>query len=169
MTDDELKLFKERLDWIEKIGTENMKLHHVSADNLAKDSATTLTVLLAGLGGSLAYAAKAFDEWSSLSAGASALTVWLSVLSFYLVKKCLMTTAIPQVYNEPRNFLDKNYTIHELREAELVNLQVRIDDAAKRNANLAKHLNRVRRLAIASPVVFATGICLYLAAKACWG
>jgi hypothetical protein len=97
------------------------------------------------------------------------LTVWLSILSFYLVKKCLMATAIPQVYNEPRNFLDTNYTIHELREAELTNLQARIDDAAKRNANLAKYLNRVRKLAIASPVVFATGICLYLAVTACLG
>lgn len=156
-------LTKEDIEWIEKVGCENMKVHHVSADNLAKDAATTLTVLLAGLGGSLAYAAKAFDEWhwTNLSAGATALTVWFACLGLYLVVKCLMATPIPHIYNEPKNFVQPGYTVLEIREAELENLQKRIDQAALRNSRLATHLNIARRLAVASPIVFGLGVYVF--------
>lgn len=154
---------KERLEWIEKAGIENMKLHHVSADNLAKDSATTLTVLLAGMGASLAYAAKAFDlgSWSWLTVGAAALTLWLAALGFYLVMKCLMATPIPQIYNEPVNLNISGLDFQEIREAELENLQVRINGAAQRNRELARHLNLVRRLAVTSPFIFIASVLIF--------
>jgi hypothetical protein len=63
-----------RLDWIEQAGIENMKTHHVSADNLAKDSGTTLTLLLAGMAGGLTYAGKGVQEgsWTPFTVGAAA-------------------------------------------------------------------------------------------------
>lgn len=133
-----------------------MKLHHVCADNLAKDSATTLTVLLAGMGGSFTYAVKVFDSgsWSALTIGAFFLTIWFAALGFYLVMKCLMATPIPQIYNEPTHLNAKGVDWEVIREAELGNLQARINDAVQRNRALAKHLNRVRKLAVSSPLVF---------------
>ncbi|WP_343725515.1 hypothetical protein [Herbaspirillum huttiense] len=155
----------DRLEWIEKAGIENMKLHHVCADNLAKDSATTLTVLLAGIGGSLAYAIKAFEggSWTWIMAGATALTMWLVILGFYLVTKCLMATPIPQIYNEPKNLNAEGFSFDALREAELENLQERIAKAGARNKELAKHLNRARTLAVCSPGVFILASGLYSA------
>jgi hypothetical protein len=154
-----------RLDWIEKAGIENMKMHHTTADVLAKEAAVTLTVLLAGAGGGLAYAAKAVEShsWTWLSIGAWAFTAWLLLVSWYLVSKCLMIEAIPQIYNEPRNLNDPDYDFDQLREAEMLGLQLRIDEAAARNDLVATHLNRARRLTIASPLIF-----ILAAALAAW-
>lgn len=158
----------DRLEWLEKAGIENMKLHHVSADNLAKDSATTLTVLLAGMGGSLAYAAKELEvgTWTWMTFGCAALTAWFAGLGFYLVVKCLMATPLPQVYNEPQNLNVPALTFDELREGELENLQARIKDAGARNKELAKHLNRARKLAVISPAIFIFAVGLYWALPA---
>lgn len=158
----------DQLEWLEKAGIENMKLHHVCADNLAKDSGTTLTVLLAGMGGSLAYAAKGLESntitWFSI--GASALTIWFACLGFYLVIKCLMATALPQIYNEPANLNVPNVSFDKLRQAELLNLQARINLAVQRNGAIAYHLNWVRRLAVASPFVFAVSAIIF---RRWWG
>lgn len=147
---------EKRLDWLEKAGIENMKAHYTCADALAKEAATTLTVLLAGIGGGLAYASKAAEQgkWTALSIGATAFTTWLIGVAWYLVTKALMLEAIPQVYNEPKNLDDPNEDLNYLKECELLSLQQRIDDAASRNGKLAMRLNRARRLAIASPLVF---------------
>jgi len=147
---------KEWFEWIEKAGIENMKLHHVSADNLAKDAATTLTVLLAGMGGSFTYAVKVFDTgtWNWLTVGATALTLWFAILGFYLVIKCLMATPIPQIYNEPANLSVSGIDFDDVRRQELDNLQARINEAARRNRLIARQLNVVRRLAVSSPLIF---------------
>lgn len=146
----------ERLDWIEKAGIENMKVHHTCADTLAKEAATTLALLLVGMGGGMAYAAKAIDahSWNWFAVGAAAFTIWLLALSWYLVTKCLMVEPIPQIYNEPKNLNDPPEDFDHMRECELLSLQKRIDDSAARNGRLASRLNLARRLAIASPAIF---------------
>ncbi|MFM0245205.1 hypothetical protein [Paraburkholderia sediminicola] len=146
-----------RLDWIEKSAIENLKSHHNAADIIAKEASTTLTVLLAGAAGGLAYAAKAFDThnltWFSF--GAVAFTAWMAWLSYRCVTECLMISPIPQIYNEPRNLDAPELSFNDLREAEILGIQDRIDKAAKRNADLSACLNRIRKLAVASPGVFA--------------
>ncbi|WP_429498962.1 hypothetical protein ACQUFY_08545 [Robbsia andropogonis] len=147
---------KERLDWIEKAGLENMKLHHACADTLSKEAATTLTLSLAGMGGGLAYAAKSLDQghWTWFAVGAAAFTAWLCYVSWYLTTKCLMMREIDQVYNEPKNLDSPDDTLEYLRRCELLSLQIRIDSAGQRNARLAGHLNKARKFAIGSPLVF---------------
>ena len=49
------------LEWIEKQAQESLKARFATADIVAKEAQTTLTVLLAGVGGSAAYAAKIFE------------------------------------------------------------------------------------------------------------
>ncbi|WP_175729037.1 hypothetical protein [Burkholderia ambifaria] len=146
----------ELLEWVENSAIENLKAHHACADVVAKDAATTLTVFLAALGGGLAYAAKALEQHSLnwLSVGAMAFTGWFLVLSLLLVSRCLMVRAMPSIYNEPRNIFQPEFSIDDLKEAELQGLQQRIDMAATGNAKVVKSLNRLRLAAAASPIVF---------------
>jgi hypothetical protein len=67
-----------------------------------------------------------------------------------------MISPIPQIYNEPRNLNAPELTFRELREAEMLGMQNRIDEIAKRNGELARRLNIIRKLAVTSPIVFAT-------------
>jgi hypothetical protein len=149
---------KDRLDWIEKSAIENLKAHHASADVIAKEATTTLTVLLAGVAGGLAYTGKALNthSWTWFSFGAAIFTAWITWLSYRCVKECLMISPIPQIYNEPRNLNAPELTFRELREAEMLGMQNRIDEIAKRNGELARRLNIIRKLAVTSPIVFAT-------------
>ncbi len=133
---------KERLDWIEKSAIENMKAHHASADVIAKEASTTLAVEA--------------DSWTWYSFGAAMFTAWLTLLSYRCVTGCLMISPIPQIYNEPRNLDAPELTLSELRESEILGLQGRINEAAVRNGKLSKRMNRIRRLAVASPLVFLT-------------
>ncbi|MDR8873540.1 hypothetical protein [Burkholderia multivorans] len=147
---------KDRLDWIEKAGIENMKTQHACADYLIKEASTTLTITLAGMGGGLAYAVKAIEahHWSWLSVGAGAFTAWLLFTSWYITTKCLMVSTIDQVYNDPKNLDAPEDTFEYLRQCELLSLQERISRTAKRNAQYAERLNRARKFAIFSPAIF---------------
>lgn len=146
----------DKLDWIEAAALENMKAHHASADAIAKDAATTLTIFLAAMAGGLTYAAKGIDQnsWTWLPVGATAFTIWFFVLSALLVWKCLMMRPIPSGYNEPSNLNQPGFELDELKEAELGLLQDRINGAATRNAAVARWLNALRLSAVASPLVF---------------
>ncbi|WP_316872950.1 hypothetical protein [Ralstonia edaphi] len=153
---DAAKEEKDRIDWIEKSAIENLKAHHATADIVAKEASTTLTVLLAGAAGGLAYAGKAIDttSWTWYSFGTAAFTAWMTWLCYRCVTECLMVSELPQIYNEPRNLDAPDLSLNELRESEILGLQGRIDITAKRNGELSSRLNRIRRLAVASPIVF---------------
>ncbi|MFY1957096.1 hypothetical protein ACOTCL_29065 [Achromobacter xylosoxidans] len=146
----------ELLDWVEKAAVENLKQHHQAADMIAKEATTTLTVLLAGMAGALAYAAKAVDTgaWGWLPVGAAAFSAYLLVLGLCLVLGCLRIGDIPAIYNEPKNLLHPDLSLDQVRRYELENAQARINDAAARNHRVATTLNRVRLAAILSPLVF---------------
>lgn len=82
-------------DWIEKSAVENLKQRVECADVLAKEAATTLTVLLAGAGGSLAYAVKAADgDFSASVLIAAFVCVWLASCAIWLVLTCLKISTI---------------------------------------------------------------------------
>lgn len=145
------------LDWAEKAGLESIKLHHQAADDLGKEATTTLTVLLAGAGGALAYSAKAIDGGgaSPLAVSSGAACVWLFVLCAILVQKCLKVRDIAAQINEPLNLFQPEYDLDALREVELKNLQERINQVRERNEKTAYWLNGVRLAAIATPAVGA--------------
>lgn len=141
----------ETLEWIEKAALENLRGHLQIADGLAKESATTLTILLAALSGAFGYALSV----SEYRIGSVALTAYLFALCFVLVTRCMMIKEFPATTNEPRNLNQQGFSFDALRNAELKNLQDRIDQAAQRNAITAQWLNRVRLGAICSPLIFA--------------
>lgn len=145
------------IDYAEKAGLENIRFRLQNSETLAKEASSTLTVLLAGMGGSLAYAAKLFEEGtpSALMVGAAAVSAWLMVASILLVVFCMLTTSLPSPTNEPSNLYQKAFALEAIREVELRNLDERIKEVAARNHRVAAWLDRARLLAVSSPIVFA--------------
>lgn len=144
------------LDWVEKAAIENFKVQHQTADILAKEAATTLTLLLAGLGAGTAYAIRAItgEVAGPIAYGAVAFTIYLIVLSIVLVLKCLKIQPIPSIFNEPKNLLNDLYSFDEIRKFQLENMQEGIEEAGARNGRVARSLNRIRLAAVASPCWF---------------
>jgi hypothetical protein len=146
----------ELLDWVEKQAIENLQFRIQDTESLKKDSSTTLTILLTGIGAGLAYGIKLLESkaeaWMLLAV--FVFSAYLLVLSTILIFKCLKIEAIPSPTNEPQNLYQSNFPLDKLREAELTNIQTRINQIVKRNDKVALWLNRIRLFAVCSPIVF---------------
>lgn len=154
----------EILEWAEKSGIENMKFRLQNAETLAKEAASTLTVVLAGMGGAMAYAIKVFEQpVTSIAVATSVLTLWLMFVASVLVVNCMLSADLPAPTNEPMNLYQKDFTLDQLKTAELKNLDDRIKQVTSRNHRIAAWLDRSRLLAIASPVVFVVALILWAA------
>jgi hypothetical protein len=143
-------------DWAEKAGMENIRFRLQNAETLAKEATSTLTILLAGMGGAMAYAIKGFEqlEPTSLTIGAAVLAGWLMLSAVLLVVFCMLTTDLPVPINEPQNLYQKGYSLDALKEVELRNLSERINQTAARNHRVSAWLDRTRLFAIISPLIF---------------
>ena len=154
----------ELLDLAEKAGIENLKARIGSAEVLAKEAGNTITIVLAGMGGSLAYAVKLFEPGFVASSvwGAAAVCAWLALISGSLVTRCLLVGEIMPVYNEPKNLYQPalRLTVIEVREYELENIQARITQTIALNWYIAKWLNRLRQAAAATPLIFSIAVVL---------
>ena len=150
------------LEWAESQATESLKARFATAELLARESQTTLTVLLAGVGGSAAYGASVFSPGpATVVAIASATTcAYLLLLSIFLVIRCMRFGSYPALYQDPENILVRGYSLDAVREAELDNLQKRIAEAREINSLKASRLNTVRVAAALSPVVFVIAAAL---------
>lgn len=146
---------REFLDWVEQAGLENLKSHRETADLLQKQAVTTLTVLLAGATGGLAFAVKGVEHGSLWWAiGSAAFSVYLYLLCALLVFKTLTIKDFPSLYNEPQNLFQPTFRLEEVKVVELDNIQKRIEQAGARNGETSNWLNGTRYAAVASPIVF---------------
>lgn len=148
------------LDWVERQALDNIRARFATADLIAKEAQTTLTVLLAGVGATAAYAAKMFDAGPPppLVLASAATCGYLSALSAILVIVCMRLQSYPSQYQEPRNLM-VDLPLEKIRELELINLDDRIKEATLLNSRRARYLNNVRLLAVFSIVVFiAVGV-----------
>jgi hypothetical protein len=149
----------ELIDWVEAQAQENLKFRLSCLESIVKECNTTLTILLAGIGASAAYVFKLLETakpetW--MLAGAISLCLYLLLLSAVLIFKCLKIDEIQVLTNEPENLYKKQYTLLEIREGELINVQQRINKARDRNLKTANWLNKIRLSMLASPIVFVT-------------
>lgn len=144
------------LDWAESAGLENLKFRLQNSETLAKDASTTLTMLIAGIGGTLAYVVKGLEapQITAITYGLAALSLWLMIVATLLIVKCILTTSLETPTNEPKNLYQKDYDIELLRVVELDNIQLRIDRTTIRNAKVANWLDNCRIALVLSPVVF---------------
>lgn len=153
------------LDWIEKAAIENLTGRVATADILAKEAVSTLTLLLAGAGGGWALGLKLFDDQASTSAVASFIAgAWLTLLSMALVWFCMKIDAIPAVYNQPGQLLGRSVqgaTLDEWRRYELNNIEARIKDAVARNDKVAERLNWIRVSATITPILSGISAWIY--------
>jgi len=153
---EELRFEPGEYEWIERNGIENLKARVATADTLAKEASTTLTVLLAGIGGSLAFAGKSLEGHVTYQTVAAITTCgWLVFLSATLVHFCMMVRPIPTVYSQPASLLQRKATgatFDDWRYGELLNIEDRIQEVIRRNQVVARKLNLVRSLAYLTPV-----------------
>ena len=150
------------LEWVEKQAQESLKARFATAEIVAKETQTTLTVLLAGIGGSAAYAAKIFEAGPSgpIEIAAAVVCVYFVALAVILVVVCMMFRSYPALYQNPEHLMHPTCSIDAIREEEVKNLGVRIKEAAEINAKRAKHLNRLRIAIALSPFLFAAAAAL---------
>lgn len=144
------------LDWVEKQAVEGMKGRYATAEIIAKESATTLNLLIGAIGVSLAYVVRQVEmhNISWLVCAVGCLVVYLLVLGGVLLWKCMQIAPIPAIYNTPKNLDYGEGDWLLMRRRELRGIQIRIDDAYSRNERVATWHNRVRTGLVASPVVF---------------
>lgn len=152
---------KDYLDWVEKAAIENLRGRLATGDVLLAQSNTLLSLLLVGIGGSLAYLVKLLDgaAASPLIVGMAAVAVWLFFVAAMLAFHCLFTRETQLLYNEPRHLSNDrlkvlNFKLEDLRGFELENIQGRIEATKTRNQCVAMWLDRCRAGAIATPLIF---------------
>ncbi|PIF38016.1 hypothetical protein CLV01_3199 [Delftia sp. 60] len=152
---------KDYLDWVEKAAIENLRGRLATGDVLLAQSNTLLSLLLVGIGGSLAYVVKLLEgsAASPLVVGMSSVSVWLFLVAAVLAFNCLFTRETQVLYNEPKSLRNDtlkslNLSFEDLRGFELENIQERIEKTELRNRCVAMWLDRCRGAAVATPVVF---------------
>ena len=158
------RLPKEQREWAEKYGYDNLKGRIEVGGMIASQAATTLTLLLTGIGGSLAYGIKIFEPGSgAIAFGAAWICAYLTLLAIVLFAGCVTLADAPALFPEPQNVLipSTTNTWESVRLGELANLQVRIDQMKARNIKRARILDAVRWAAIATPLLFALSVLYY--------
>ncbi len=142
--------------WAFECGYSNLKQRIDTGTVLVAQSATTLALLLAGLGAALAYGVRVFESRPGIVAwGAAAVCVWMALLAAVLVAKCVNARPAPLLHTSPTNVLVPGATLRQIQAGELQRLQERIKIQSEVNEARAMWLNRVRYGAVATPLVFA--------------
>jgi len=160
------------LEFMQRESSKNMDFHMENMESLQKEAYTTVTFLFVVVSASFSGAVKIFSggNLTGLALALSVLCVYLAGLAAYLVFACLMARTVKAPANEPKNLkLPAGYTSEEMQEFELEKLQERIQFNVERNARTARHLNIVRVLICASPLVFLATIVFFWVLSVAFG
>lgn len=142
-------------DWAIRYGLDDLKCRTESLVAIKKEAVTSLTVLLAGATGGLAYAVKGFDDGTVwLISGASTFAAYLYILCALLVAKVLEVKQVPALYALPATIFQPGYSVLQLKRGEINSLGRRIEQIRSLVDKSAVCLNRLRLAAIASPLFF---------------
>lgn len=144
------------LDFFEAEAKENAAFHITCAETLMREANTFLNLLLAGAGGALALmvtlAEKLAPTWQTF--GTAAISVYLFLLVGLLLLKCLRVRPIYPPANEPKNLMQEDFSIEQIRKAEMKARQFCIDANRHRNDEVGLWLNRCRGMTAATPLIF---------------
>lgn len=145
------------LEWIEGQAIESLKARFATAEIIAREAQTTLTVILAAVGGSAAYAAGIFgtEPATPVQIASAAVCLYLIVVAVSLVLACMMFQSYPALHQNPENLMHPAHSLNEIREEEVKNIGARIKEAAEINARRAGRLNNLRVATALSPFLFA--------------
>lgn len=153
----------DRLKWAEDQGLKNLQEKFTTADNMAKEAQTTLTYILAGMGGTFAYILPGFEKpLNVLMFGAILLCAYFVCLGLYLARKAFFISDYPSPYQEAKNLLERpDLPLDEVRHGELLNMADRLQESKDWIASKASAINRVRLSLIMSPLAFLLGCGLF--------
>ena len=150
---------KEALDYAESQAVRNVEFHLKNLESLSKEAHLTLSVLLAGIPAAFTFGLKFYNQTGMGTWGGA-----LLLLSLYLwfVGVYLMGAIKPRpVYapgNEPSKLEpvlnDPKFTLEEIREEELKNLQERITQNRLRCEDTGKIVNNSRKAILVSTLLF---------------
>lgn len=150
--------------WAERRADENLLHRLATGDVLSSQANTLLSMLLAGIGGALAYAMRLADPGPVSPAvwGAAVVAGWLMVVSAVLIYRCIATRTTQVPYNEPRNVYkpDLQLSEDEIRTFEMEGIQARIDITKARNSVVSFWLDKCRYAAASTPLFFSLTILL---------
>ncbi len=153
----------DRLKWAEENGLKNLQEKFTTADNMGKEAQTTLTYVLAGMGGTFVYILPGLERTlDTLLFGTIVLCGYFVLLGLLLVWKTFFIREYPAPYQEAANLLDEPHrSIDEVRYGEILNITDRLKDSSDWIAKKALAINLVRVALLLSPVVFVLGCLLF--------
>lgn len=130
---------------------------------MGKEAQTTLTYVLAGMGGTFVYILPGLErKLDTLLFGAIALCLYFVVLGIYLVQKTFLITDYPSPYQEAENLLERpDLSLDELRLGEILNMTERLEQSREWINKKAKAINRVRVALVLSPIPFVVACILF--------
>ena len=147
----------DRLKWAEENGLKNLQEKFTTADNMCKEAQTTLTYVLAGMGGTFVYILPGLI-----------LCLYFVSLGIYLVRKTFLISDYPSPYQEAKNLLEKpDLSLDELRHGEILNMTERLEKSQGWIEKKTKAINRVRIALVVSPVPFVLGCILFKYSASC--
>jgi hypothetical protein len=151
--------WSDRLKWAEESGLKNLQEKFVTADNMSKEAQTTLTYILAGMGGTFVYILPGLDRRiDALMFGAMSLCLYFVCLGLFLARKAFFISDYPSPYQEAANLLERpDLSLDEVRHGEILNLADRLQESKNWIEGKAKAINRVRLALILSPLAFVCG------------
>lgn len=148
----------ESVKWVE----ENARL--VSAfqerviDALERQASMLLNLLLAGAGGSLAYAVNLAEKQAAVwqKAGMAGVSIWLFMIAGLVLWRVMWSRPVWPPANDPGNLTAVyEMDLTKARVLQLKNQQAAINANRERNDAVGRWLNVCRLLAAATPVIFA--------------
>ena len=153
----------DRLKWAEENGLKNLQEKFTTADNMGKEAQTTLTYVLAGMGGTFAYVLPGLErKLDILLFGAIVLCVYFVLLGIYLVRKTFLITDYPSPYQEAENLLVRpDLSLDELRHGEILNMTERLKESQEWVERKTAAINRVRVALVLSPLAFLAGCAVF--------
>jgi hypothetical protein len=149
----------DRLKWAEESGLKNLQEKFTTADNMSKEAQTTLTYILAGMGGTFVYILPALERRIDvLTVGAIVLCLYFLCLGLYLARYAFFISDYPSPYQEAANLLERpDLSLEEVRHGEILNLADRLRESKDWINKKAKAVNRVRLALILAPLAFTLG------------
>lgn len=150
------------LEWAEQMALENLRSHLAAIDAIKKETVITLSVLFAALAGCVAFLGQHVDgkHLQPLAWGALGGAVWLFGVCAAMVVRCLRIADAPAITNNGRVLYQPQYTLAQMRKAELGNIDDRSEQARQRAVSDSDWLNRLRVVALLAPLAFAAGFAL---------
>lgn len=153
----------DRLKWAEDNGLKNLQEKFTTADNMGKEAQTTLTYVLAGIGGTFVYILPGLErQLDVLLSGAIFLCLYFVCLGLYLARKAFFISDFPSPYQEAENLLERpDLPLDEVRHGEILNMTERLQESKIWIEGKARAINRVRLALILSPLAFVFGCALF--------